>query len=803
MLRNYLRDAWRHLNREKGFTVLTIFGLALGLAAFIFIALFVVDEFGYDRYNTRAGRIFRIAADIRINGGTSNDLATPPALGATLVKDYPGIEEAVRIRNSRKDVVVHVADKAFIESRAVSADPSLFAIFTLPMISGDSRTALSAPNSVVLSASAAKRYFNSTDVLGKTLKLDEDTVVYMVTGVIRDLPAQSHIHFQLIKSLHQGTQVWLGLFSATYILARPGVTTADIDRMLAQTVDRYIAPKMPYQLHNSPADLKRNLNHLRYYSIPLTKIHLYSNLDHEFEVNGSIEYVILFIIVAVLVLLVACVNFVNLSVARGMRRLREIGVRKVLGANRRRLAGQFLVESIVMTVIAMALALVFVVVLLPWFDRLTGKSFDASFLLSRWVFAGIGLTILVVGLLSGSYPAFLLSGIKTLNILRGRVITGFRSGVLRTALLVFQFSVAMILIIGTGVIDSQLFFIQHSQPGYTREQVVTIKDTEPLGNAAWTFADAAGLLAGVKNVTVSNALPHQKVVLRGFFKQPTIAGSEPSLVTMGDWHIDVNFLPTLDMKLAAGRNFSSQLPTDSGCVLINETAARALGYAHPLGQRIYMSSTDTASSCTIIGVVKDFNTGSFRNPIDPIVFRLDRDGLFVTFRLSSGNMTGTLNAIRREYRSVANGHPFVYAFLDDEFNHLYQADQRTGRIFTIFSLLSLFIAGMGIFGLVAAAAEQRTKELGIRRVLGARMIHLVLLLLRDYGLAIGLAILIALPVGGWMMHDWLQGFAYRTQLQPGIFIAAPLCAVLLAVLIVGAKVRRTSAVNPAQTLRVE
>ena len=798
MLRNYLRDAWRHINREKGFTVLTIFGLALGLAACIFITLFVVDEYGYDRYNTRADRIYRIAADIRISstGIAVNDVATPPALGATLVKDYPTVENAVRIRDDRKDVVVHAADREFIESNAVSADPSLFAIFTLAMIGGDPHTALSSPNSVVLSASAAKRYFNSTDILGKTLRLDEDTTLYMVTGVIRDMPAQSHMHFQLIKPLRQSKQAWSGLFSATYLLVRPGVTTADIDRMLAQTVDRYMFPNQ----HKSLADLRRRGGYFRYYAIPLTRIHLYSNLDHEFEVNGSIQYVVLFMIVAVLILLVACVNFVNLSIARGMRRLREIGVRKVLGANRRRLAAQFLVESVVLTVIAMALALVFVVVLLPWFDRLTGKTFDTSFLSSPWALAGFGLTIMVVGLLSGSYPAFLLSGIETLNILRGQVITGFRTGVLRTALLVFQFSVAMILIIGTGVIYSQLFYIQHSQPGYTREQVVTIKDTEPLGDRAWTFAQAAGQLSGVKNVTVSNALPYQKVVMRVFFEGRSVTGMAP--VAMADWHVDVNFLPTLEMKLAMGRNFSSQLSTDSGCALINETAAHALGYAHPLGQRVY-TGKDTASGYTIIGVVKDFKNGSFRNPIDPIVFRLDRDALFVTFRLSPGNITGTLDAIRREYRSVTNGHPFVYAFLDDEFNRLYQADQRTGRVFTVFSLLALFIAGMGIFGLVAAATEQRTRELGIRRVLGARVIHLVLLLLRDYGLAIGLAILIALPTGAWLMHSWLEGFAYRTQLQPWIFMAAPLCAMLLAVLIVGAKVRRTSSVNPAQTLRVE
>ena len=486
---NYLRDAWRHLIREKGFSAITIPGLALGLAACIFITLFVVDEFGYDRYNTKADRIYRIAAEIHINGPSVNDVATPPAMGTVLEKDFPAVEKAVRIRAQRKDVVVHAGDKAFVESNVVSADPSLFEIFTLPMISGDPKTALSSPNSLVLSASAAKRYFNSTDVLGQTLRLDDDTAVYMVTGVIRDMPAQSHVHLQVIKSLEQG-------------------------------------------------------------------------------------------------------------------------------------------------------------------------------------------------------------------------------------------------------------FFQNRH------------------------------------------------------------ATEMATVEMGDWHVDVNYLPTLEMNLVAGRNFSSQLPTDSGCVLINQTAARVLGYAHPLGQRVH-TGADSNSAYTIIGVVKDFNTGSLRNPIDPVVFRLYRDGLFVTFRLSPGNITGTLNAIQNAYAKMANGHPFVYAFLDDEFNRLYLADQRTGRIFTVFSLLSLFIAAIGIFGLVAAATEQRTKELGIRRVLGARMIHLVLLLLRGYGLAIGVAVLIALPTSFWMMHHWLQGFAFRTALHPLLFIVAPLCTIVLAALIVGAKVSRTSGINPARTLRVD
>jgi len=806
MLKNHLRTAWRHLRWEKGFSAINIFGLALGLAACIFITIYVVDELSYDRYNTKADRIFRIDADLQINGGTINDIFTPPSMAAALKKDFPAVENVVRIRSDRRNVVVHIGDKVFLEPGAARVDSTLFEIFTLPLIAGDPHTALSSPNALVLSSTAAKRYFNTTDAVGKILKLDNDTTVYMVTAVMQDMPPQSHVHFNLVKPLRRAREGWINFFSATYILVRPGVTPTDVDKMLAATVDRYINPRIREELHTSAADLSRRGDHFRFYSMPLTRIHLYSNLAHEFEANGHIGYVVLFIGIATLILLIAGINFVNLTTARSLRRLKEIGVRKIMGSNRRLLIGQFLVESTLMTAIAMGLALGLVLVLLPWFDRLTGKPFEASFLLSRWTMPGLVLATLTIGLLSGSYPAFLLSGVQPLKILRGELAVGFRTGVLRTILLVFQFSMAMILIIGTAVIYSQLSYIRHRDLGYTREQVVTVKNTSSLGDRVWTFAGEAKKLPGVKNVTVSGTPFDQKVVFRGFFKDRS--GTETATALLADWHIDADFLPTMDMKLTAGRNFSPQLPTDSNCAIINETAARVLGYAHPLGAKIYTaggtsSAYDSASGYRIIGVVRDFNVGSLRDPVDPVVFRLVDDGNFVLLRISPGNIAGTLKAIRSAYDEVANGQPFVYSFLDDDFNRLYLADQRTGNLFTIFSILAIFIAGMGMFGLVAAATEQRTKELGIRRVLGARLIHLGLLLLKDYGLPIGLAIVIALPAGAWAMHSWLQGFAYRTQLQPWIFVTAPLVAISLTLLIVGAKAKQLTRAGLAGTLRTE
>ncbi|HXB07016.1 MAG TPA: ABC transporter permease [Puia sp.] len=804
MLKNYWRAAWRRLRLEKGFAAINIFGLALGLATCILITLFVADELGYDRFHTNSSRIFRIASDIHINGGTINSIFTPASMAAALSKDYPAVQAAVRLRAPngvpRVDLLVHISNKTFAESGSVLADSTFFTVFTFPMITGDPHTALASPNSLVLSATAAKRYFNSTDVLGRTLLLDDDTTLYTVSGVIRDMPGQSHFHFQLIRPMRSRRQDWINLYSATYILVRPGITRADIDRMLAQTVDKYVHPQIKAQLHTSAADMARNGDFFRYYSMPLTQIHLYSNLGGEFEPNGNMGNIRLFMVVALLVLLVACVNFTNLSTARSARRSREIGVRKVLGSGRRQLISQFLTESLLMSFIAMVLALLLILLLLPWFNRLTGKELHASFLLSGWTLAILFSGTVAVGLLSGAYPAFYLSGFQPVKVLYGRLAIGFRAGWLRTVLLVFQFSVAMVLIIGTAVIYSQLYFIRHKQLGYTREQVLTVKDTRFLDRQTQTFADEARRLPGVLNATVSGSRPDQKPAFRGFFKDQT--ATMKSTVLLEDWSIDPDYLPTLKMQVIAGRNFSSRMPTDSGCVLINETAARTLGYANPIGETVY-TGPDPLTGYRIIGLVKDFNTGSLSDPIDPIVFRLAPDINAVSFRIAPDNITATLAGIRRVYESMAKGHPFVYSFLDDDFNRLYQADQRTGNLFTTFSILAIFIAGIGMFGLVTAATEQRTKELGIRRVLGARVIHLILLLSKDYGWAILLAVLIAVPAGAWAMHAWLQGFAYRTNLHPWIFIAAPLAAISIAMLIVSIKASQAAWANLTAALRVD
>lgn len=808
MLLIYLRTAWRRIRRDRFYSVVNITGLALGLSVCILIGLFAADEWGYDRYNEKADRIFRLATDLRLSGGAFHSASVPSPMGKTLVNEYPGVEAAVRIRRVRGDVVVKIGTTRFIESGAVLADSTLFDIFSLPFIAGNPHRALGSPNAVVLSAGEAERFFGTTDVLGRTLRTDDDTIVYMVTGVMKDMPRQSHLHLTLIKSLHNGwdttwtRQSWTNPFATTYVLTRAGVKSQDIDRMLSSFVDRYVQPELMRMQHTSAAEMARHGDYFHYYSMPLTDIHLHSNLENEFEVNGQERIVYIFLVIAGLILLIAFVNFINLSTARGATQAREVGVRKVIGASRKQLIRQFLTESFVSSCLALMLAMGIAMVLLPWFNRLSGKHVPLSFFWSPRTLPCLLIVAVFVGLASGGYPAFFLSGFQPIRVLQGRLATGFKNGWLRTSLLVVQFGVAIMLIIATLVIYSQLFYVRHRQLGYTREQVLTIKNTHSLGNKEQLFAEEVRKLPGVIDGTMSRNLPNAVSPPRGFFKDAT--GAVTSVVLMGDWRVDADFIPTLQMKMVEGRNFSPLMPTDSDAVLINETAARALGLVHPIGKMVY-TGPNPVTAFPIIGVVRDFNAGSLRDPVQPIVFSLSSQGGMVSIRLKSNDIPTLMSNIRREYDVFAGGtgEPFVYSFLDDDFNRLYQADERDSHLLTTFSLFAILIACIGLLGLVTYAAERRTKEMGIRKVLGARMTHVLLLLSQDFGPGILLAIVIACPLAYWLSQLWLREFAFRTSLHWWIFAVAPLLAVGLILMVVGVKASRVWLVNPAESLRTE
>ncbi|MBS7567054.1 ABC transporter permease [Mucilaginibacter sp. Bleaf8] len=809
MLENQFKIACRNVLKNKGHFAINVFGLAVGLATCLMISLFVMDELSYDQYNENANRIYRINNQIHLNGSEMKMRTTPAPMAAALLKDYPEVEQVTRIRAyGNGNILIRKGTETLLESNAYFADSTVLHVFNLHLIAGDAKTALSEPGSMVISASMANMLFNTTQVIGKVLRVD-NTNDFKITGVIEDMPAQSHLHFNFLKSMagdHDSrADFWLNNNYTTYVLLRKGTTGEALDTYLAQVAHKYVEPQLLQTFHSSMSDLEKNGDYLKYAAMPLTQIHLLSEGISEQEPGGNIVYVYTCILIAAFILLIACVNFINLSTARSAGRAKEVGVRKVLGADRLRLIVQFLTESVLTSLIAMLTALLLVWLFLPCFNQLAGKHLT---LVQPLLLPMLLLVTAGVGVAAGLYPAFFLSAFEPVQVLKGRLAAGFKNSWLRNGLVVFQFSTAIILIVCTLIIYNQLNYVRNKDLGYNRDQVLVVKNAYALGLHASAFKHEVLQLQGVVAGTRTGVLPTSSENdwnTQAFSKDAAMNASQ-SLV-FGDWNIDTEYLPAMGIKLVLGRNFSANMPTDSNAVLINETAARMLGFQNPLRKTIYDSDFDkNTTPHAIIGVVKDFSAGSVHQKLTPIVFRLSRYGDQFAFRVHTKNLAVLITQIKDKYHAMdANmaGQPFLYSFMDDDFNKLYQADQRTGKIFITFAFFALLIASLGLFGLITYAAEQRTKEIGIRKVLGASVASITAMLSFDFIKLVLLAVIIGSPLAWLGMQHWLQGFAYRTTINIWTFVIAAIIALLIALSTLSYQVIKAALANPVKSLRSE
>lgn len=804
MFRNYLKVALRKLWRNKAFSAINIIGLALGLAICFLISLFVIDELSYDKFNLKADRIFRVNADFQVNGTPYNARLTPPSMASILVNEYPQIENAVRIKSNGK-ILVKKGNETLSETNCFYADNALFDVFTLNMVAGDPKSVLSKTHSVVISENIARKYFNSTDVIGKTMDLGDSTD-YKITGVIENTPVQSHLHFDFIKSINElpdrNFPDWTNISYVTYLLVQPGVTQNTLESYLKEATKKHAEPVLERDLHSSLSDLEKNGDHFRFVTIPLTKIHLYSTLTDEQEPSGNAEYVYIFTVIAIFILLIACINFMNFSTAQSAGRAREVGVRKVLGSNKLQLIRQFLIESITTSCLAVIIAVIIAILLLPYFNDLSGKQITLGWLSKIWFVPALISITLVIGVISGLYPAFFLSAFQPIKVLKGKLAVGFKGSMLRNGLVVFQFATVIILIVGTLVIYKQLKYISNKKLGYNRDQVLILKNTSTLFPNAKSFLNDVIKMPGIKSGTMTSCLPTSINNFTQVYGKD-VAMSKNQTMALATWSVDEYYIPTLGMQMADGRNFSKQMLTDSSAVIVNETAAKKLGFQQPLNKFIYGPG---GVPFHIIGVVKDFNAGSLHSKISPLVFKNVLDNGAMAFRVETKNVSTLISEIRRLYHTkYANmaGKPFSYSFMDEEFNHLHQSEQNIGRIFITFSFFSILIACLGLLGLVTYAAEQRVKEIGIRKVLGASITKLIMMLSKDFLKLIGIAALISFPIAWWGMNLWLQNFAYRTSISWWIFVVAGFLAVTIAMFTVSYQALKAALANPVKSLRSE
>ncbi|GAB3643467.1 ABC transporter permease [Spirosoma arcticum] len=813
MLRNYLKIAWRNLRKQRGLSFINISGLAVGLACCLLITLYVLDELSYDRYNVKADRIYRIHTDVKFGGNDSQSAVTADPVGPTLKQDYPQVEQFVRLHQRGTWLVKRAGSTSSLREENITfADSTLFDVFTLPLVAGDPKRALTSPNTVVISESAAKRHFGNQDPMGQTLTFDNNQN-YKVTGVMRDMPANSHFRSDFFPAmLSDGYRwgQWLSNNHHTYIVLRAGTDYRQFEKNFDAVIEKYVGPQALQFIGITLAQFRQAGNRFRFSLMPLTDIHLHSKETIQLAPNGDIQYVYIFSAVALFILLIAGINFMNLATARSANRAKEVGVRKVLGSERPQLIGQFMTESVLMTVLAMVLALLLVAVSIPFFNDLAAKQLSIQGLLSPYWLPLLVLLPIVVGLLAGVYPAFFLSSFKPITVLKGKVNVSFKGAGLRSGLVVFQFMMSMVLIVGTIVVYRQVTYIQNKNLGFKRDQVLTVNEVYAIGKQAETFKQEVLRLPGVVSGSISGYLPTpSNRSNNSFFPEGKI--DQKNAVSMQAWGVDHDYVKTLGMQLVQGRDFSRDFGSDSSGIVLNETAAKLFGGKAIVGKRILQfvnPQLKTTKTYTVIGVVKNFHYESLRQNIGALALVLDANSGAASFRLGGTPLSGTnlpalISQIEAKWKQVAPGQPFSYSFLEDSFDAMYRAEQRIGTIALTFAVLAILIACLGLFGLAAFMAEQRTKEIGVRKVLGASVFSIVGLLSKDFLRLVLIAIVVASPLAWYAMSQWLKDFAYKIDIEWWYFALAGALAVGIALLTVSFQSIKAALMDPVKSLRSE
>ncbi|MGV3527709.1 MAG: ABC transporter permease [Flavisolibacter sp.] len=794
------------------FSLINVIGLASGLACFVLISLYVVDELSYDRYNEKADRIYRVNSDILFGGSNLHLAVNSDPMGPTLKKDYPEVEEYVRFYASNGYRMLKKGSEYVRENNVAHADSTLFNVFTLPLVSGNPQKALTEPNSVVISASTAKKYFGTTDVVGRQLETDEKgSTLYKITAVMKDIPHNSHFNFDFIFSMHNVDYPWGSYLShnfQTYILLKPGVNYRVFEKKLDEILVNYVLPQAKQFMNiNSMDEFRRSGNKLEYSLMPVTDIHLHSDRFPELGVNGSIQYVYIFSAVAIFILLLACINFMNLSTARSSTRAKEVGIRKVLGSEKHALVRQFLTESTLTAIIATLLSLAIVWLILPWFNDLSGKELPFASIFDSTYLPYLLLLPVIVGIIAGVYPAFLLSSFRPVVVLKG-VAKGQRKAAFRNALVIFQFTTSIVLIIGTLVVYQQLNFVQKSKLGFNKDQMLIVNGTGALGERARAFRNEVEQLPGVTGSTFADYLPVQGYSRNdNSYSKDAVMDANNSL-NMQTWVIDDNYIPLMGMELLKGRNFSKDFGTDSSAVIINEATAKLLGYADPIGKKIYTNfdgpgGTSGLATYEVVGVVRNFHFESMRQQIGPLCFRFGDASGTTAFKVKPDNLQALISAVGAKWKSMVPDKPFDYQFMDQAFDNMYRVERRTGQLGLTLAIIAILIACLGLFGLATFTAEQRIKEIGIRKVLGASVPNIVTMLSKNFLWLVLLASVAAFPIAWWAMNKWLEDFAYRVHLQWWVFLVAAVMALGIALLTVSLQAIRAALSNPVKNLRTE
>ncbi|GIV37800.1 MAG: ABC transporter permease [Cyclobacteriaceae bacterium] len=803
MLRNYILVALRNIRKQKFFAFINIAGLAIGISVCLLVYLYVTDELSYDRFHRGYGNIYRIGLHGRLAGQEIYTSNSSLPVGPAAVSDIPGVEEMVRLFpiGGSTGVAFRYEDHVFSEPRVFGADSNFFSFFSFELLRGDARTALKEVNSVVITEALARKYFGSDDPIGKIITIGNDKWPCKVTGVTRGAPANSHIQFNAIISFATIEKTywpgWTGNSIYTYLRKNPQTSVEQINAGLAELVRKHVGKELEEGLGINFDEFLKQGGIYSYMVYPMADSHLYSQFRDDMEPSGDISHVYIFSAIGLFVLLIACINFMNLSTARSVGRAKEVGLRKTFGSVRSQMIFRFLAESVVYSLLAMMLALIATYLVLPWFNELAGKSLTFWHLL-RFSFLGISLVLaLLVGIIAGSYPAFYLTSFEAVNVLKGKLQAGAKSKGIRSALVVLQFAVSAFLIVATLVVYRQLEYMQDKDLGMDQHQVIQVRNTRRLGGNQKAFRQEAEKITGVELASfTSNVLPgvNNTTVFR-------VRGVNQDFLA-GKYYADYNHVQLMKLKMKAGRFFSPEFATDSSAVVLNEAAVKEFGLENPLEAYIIDFNDEVPDTLRVVGVVSDFNFESLKTHVRPLVIRLAdvSHNLLVRY---SGNPQTVVSGLEELWRRLGEGEPFSYTFMDQDFDELFRAELRMRNIFLVLAGITLFIACMGLFALASFTTEQRTKEIGIRKVLGAPVYTLALLLTREFTVLVGVALVPALLMGWYFGRQWLQNFTYRTAIGAEVYLVASLLALVIAWVTVSYQALKAARANPAHSLRYE
>ena len=804
MLRNHITRISRTLWRNKTFSAINIFGLSIGMATCLLILLYVQQEMSYDRFNEKADRICRVFFRGSVQDEKLNEAHVMPPVAQALQSEYPEVEAATRLRQAGTPDIRY-QDKSFRDNKVAFVDANFFQVFTLPFLQGDAKTALVEPNSMVISKMVAEKYFGQENPLGKVLQVESSNTPYIVRGVMEGVPQNAHFQFDIFCSIanvpEAASDSWMSSEFYTYLLLQKGQDVKKLEAKLPQVLDKYMGPQLQKAMGISFAEFRGQGNSLGLMLQPLTDIHLYSDFQHDLSPAGNIQYIYIFSAIALFMLLIACINFMNLSTAGAAKRSREVGIRKVLGSMKWELMQQFLLESSMLTGVALLVALGLVYTVLPFFNAFTDLQLSLSPMEQPWLLPGLLAVGLATGILAGSYPAFFLSSFQPVAVLKGKFSAGKKSLGLRSGLVVFQFFISTALIMCTLVVQQQLSYIQHKQLGYNKEQVLVLPNANALGNKQELFRQQLAQNPHVSSVSTSGYIPAGESYNNNFLVTPDESPLE--MVKTLRYDVDENYLPTLGMKLLRGRNFSKEFSSDSSAIILNEAAAKALGWEKDaLNRSLSQSNNDgVRHSYHVIGVVQDFHFKSLHEPIGPLVMVLGNQAGNLLVKVKPGDISGLLAQVKTQWNELEGSEPFAYSFLDERFNNTYKSEQKTGLLLGIFAGLTIFVACLGLFGLAMFMTEQRNKEIGIRKVLGASILGVTSLLVQDFLKLVLFAMLIAAPVAWYCMDKWLLEFAYRIDMQWWMFVLAGAMALGIAIFTVGFQSIKAALINPVEALR--